>query len=408
MKFAFDKCSTPKVTSVSPTEGYPDATVTIIGSGFGTNCDVDLKFGGYKCVATVVNETYIRCDMDHQSTMPCYEDLYLTMNIYNRGISDGFTHSLRIVPKITSMSPSEGVMQGGTKVTFTGLGLNGKLVLPNGIGFSSSSYTTVEWITEQCHVTCIHNGKKVDLVLRKPDRHEAIICLDSNNGTFVYDELMTMSINEVSPVEVSGTSTTLTLNGTNLGNDTSTMTIQVGESSTWHDCVVQTTSATSATCDVAEIPAQSKLSVKFNDYMKGNAEVNSLISIEAMATVNDYTPKTGSIHGGASFTISGSGFPSDAIVTIDGTELECQHTLSSVTCVTKPHAAGAGALVVVANGESTNAGDFTFADSLTVSGNTPTDSTSCGGTSLTIQTTGTLDLSDTTKINVELKSKFCF
>src|ERR1019366_5864885 len=112
-------------------------------------------------------------------------------------------------------------------------------------------------------------------------------------------------------------------------------------------------------------------------------------------TVTAVSPSGGSTSGGASVTVTGTGFVNGASVTFDGiidTSL-IWVSATSLTVVTPAHAAGIVNVVVTNAGTQVGTGTalYTYAPAPTVTGFTPTHGPASGGTLITITGTGILD-----------------
>ena len=114
-------------------------------------------------------------------------------------------------------------------------------------------------------------------------------------------------------------------------------------------------------------------------------------ALGAAPTVEWIEPALGSTAGGTEVVIAGTGFTSGAKVTIGGDEaaevkIEAE---TEIKAKTPAHATGAAEVVVTAEGQSSTGGpDFTYIAPPKVSGITPAEGTSAGGTNVKIKGTG--------------------
>src|SRR5205085_1054377 len=109
-------------------------------------------------------------------------------------------------------------------------------------------------------------------------------------------------------------------------------------------------------------------------------------------TVSGISPTSGPIAGGASVTISGTGFAAGATVTLGGPSATNVNVSSStsITATMPAHAAGL-VNVVVTNTDAqsgTLVNGYTYTSAPTVTGVSPTSGSTSGGTSVTISGTG--------------------
>ncbi len=114
-------------------------------------------------------------------------------------------------------------------------------------------------------------------------------------------------------------------------------------------------------------------------------------ALGAAPTVEWIEPALGSTAGGTEVVIAGTGFTSGAKVTIGGDEaaevkIEAE---TEIKAKTPAHATGAAEVVVTAEGQSSTGGpDFTYIAPPKVSGITPAEGTSAGGTNVKIKGIG--------------------
>jgi hypothetical protein len=141
----------PELASISPSSGTiaGGTLVTITGSGFTGATDV--KFGGKSATALhSINDTQLTV------VTPLHSAGIVPLSVINPARFGGSLGSATMfhyeipVPKLTSISPSFGSIEGGTVVTITGSGFNGtKLVL-----FGEGSATDLK-IVNDSHLTII-------------------------------------------------------------------------------------------------------------------------------------------------------------------------------------------------------------------------------------------------------------
>ncbi|XP_068236296.1 fibrocystin-L-like [Palaemon carinicauda] len=153
--FATDKCFTPSVTAVSADKSFSLAqlsglqvsagvTLTINGTGFGSlSCQNQVKIGDAICTVISATENLIECQLQSQEEMMSIMPYALQLKVVNRGLAMiGVSNyenegKITVVPVVTSFSPVEGSVAGGTKITISGTGLkafDGKATVSVGSG----------------------------------------------------------------------------------------------------------------------------------------------------------------------------------------------------------------------------------------------------------------------------------
>jgi hypothetical protein len=114
----------------------------------------------------------------------------------------------------------------------------------------------------------------------------------------------------------------------------------------------------------------------------------SAYTYEAAPTISSVIANAGSINGGTTITITGSGFLSGASVTFGGIlcTLPIVNSLTSLTCTTPAHASGV-VDVIVTNSDAqsgTAAGAYTFNPAPTITSLSPNAGALAGGTTITL------------------------
>ena len=126
----------------------------------------------------------------------------------------------------------------------------------------------------------------------------------------------------------------------------------------------------------------------------GTANFSINIAGASAPVVNGISPSSGPISGGTTVTISGANFASGAAVTFGGTAASSITVSSSsqIVAVSPSHIAGSVAVMVSENGQSSTAGtSFTYnALSPTITGISPNNGPTAGGTNVTISGTNFL------------------
>jgi uncharacterized protein YciI len=361
----------PSVTSVSPGNG-PTAggtSITITGTGFASGATVTVGAAAATNVV-VVSATQIT------ATTPAGSAGAVTVTVASGGQSGNLGSGFAYVatPTVTGVSPNTGSNAGGTSVTITGTNfLAGAAVTFGGAAATSVVVVNSTQITAKtpagstgsAAVTVTVSGQSGSLA-----------------GGFTY--VVTPTVSSVSPNNGStagGTSVTIT--GTNF---VAGATVTFGSAAATNVVVVSSTSIT------ATSPAGSVGAVTVTVSVSGQTgSLASGFTYVATPTVSGVSPNTGSTAGGTAVTITGTNFASGATVTF-GSAAATSVVVASSTSITATAPAGAAGAVTVTvtnlgslSGSLANA--FTYVLVPTVSGVSPNDGSTAGGSSVTISGT---------------------
>ena len=381
---AFSKCSPSEVTDFAPKTGNADESIVISGSGFGTDAScIMVTIGTHTCDVTALTDTEITCDLDPADDM--FPGQVNTLQVMKGDLGYAtdliVDNSYVLVPKVGSVSPVEGSVEGGTLVTLSGSGfynqadeLTVTFDLVN-VEMVSSTYTEVV-VRTRARPTGVTSDIAVTI------SGFAATCVSCS---FSYTDTATPQVTAIAPDTVTG-ATTLTITGTGLGNTVTGMTVEVGET----DCAPQTATDTEVTCDLpyAEVGAHNPVitipGAGYPGYPSGVTPVTGQAGVSAV------TPSTGSIHGGTHLTITGHGFiTTSTIADIDGAPCTVSSvTVVEVVCTTTAHAAGTVAVEVVSGGVNfpTVTYEYSSASTPTITSISPTSG--AGGDVITVSGTG--------------------
>ncbi len=227
--------------------------------------------------------------------------------------------------------------------------------------------------------------------------------LNAVAATFTYDTSVSPSVASVSPN--SGSGGQVTISGSGFGVDADSVSVKVG----MVDCQVTAVTDVQVTCVLESGSAGAQpvvVSVAQIGDSNRNVQYTYSLSVTGLSQVE------GSIGGGLSLQISGSGFSNLTSVTICGRTcpLKGQTSLSAVTC-TVPDAvvknADSVCTVSVAENGQTATSTFTYRLALTpvISSSSPARGGTGGGTLLTI--TGSGFPNDQTMVKVSIAGATC-
>lgn len=117
--FKYGQMATPTVTSIDPVMVSSNEVITLSGSGFSEIPSENyVFFGAIECVVTSSSQSRIECTLG--TGFGGSKPLYLRV-LYS-GVAETNALSVTFALTVTGVSPSEGSQAGGTEVTITGAG----------------------------------------------------------------------------------------------------------------------------------------------------------------------------------------------------------------------------------------------------------------------------------------------
>ena len=276
-------------------------------------------------------------------------------------------------PTVTAISPTSGSTGGGTPVTLTGTNFIGTTNVTIG-GVAATSIVEVSE-TSITAITPAGSAGTASVVVTARG--------GLNTANTLYTYVVTPVVTGVSPATgttAGGTSVTIT--GTGF---TSATGVTIGGAAGTSFVVVNDTTIT-ATTPAGTVGTASVIVTA----PSGSNSPNTFYTYLSPPSVSGISPTSGTIAGGTSITITGSGFTGTTGVTIGGTAATSVVVVddNTITAVTPAGTLGA-ADVVVTNplGSGTGVGIYTYSGVPTVTAISPTVGSIAGGTSVTI--TGT-------------------
>lgn len=306
--------------------------------------------------------------------------------------------SAHAAPAVTSITPAGGRTAGGDTVTITGTGF----VDPPTVTFGGAPAASVTFVssTQLQATTPAGAAGPVSVVVTNPDTTAATV----TNG-FTYQNPPTVtSISPTSGTATGGTSVTITGTGFVGATDVS-----------FGDTAASTFSVTNGTTIVATSPPRlsaGKVDVRVTNFA-GTGTLLQAFTYTSSPEIALVSPNAGSIAGGTSVTITGSGFVNGAVVLFGTTPGSSVSVSGSTSITVSTPAKPAGAVdVVVRNPDgqtATKAGGFTYKEGPTVTAVTPDSGPTTGGTAITIDGTGfepgvTVKVGGTAATSVKRKS----
>lgn len=321
----FNTNASLSINSILPASGSTtgNTLVDIYGTGF--QAGVTVTIGGSSCTGLVlVDSTKLTC------LTPAHAAGGTNVVVMNPGateVAGNNFYTYTGAPFLDYISPPGGPTTGGTVIYITGTGfINGATVNISGIPCLNPS------VTNSTTMTCVSPANTpgtYSLNVINPDNQS------SSSANYVYSVAPT--IVNVSPSGGSVTGgTTLTITGTNLLN---TLSVKLGSSLNCGSLVV--VSPTSLTCVT---PSAGAATYAVKAIMNDNQEVTlpSAFTYANAPVVSGVDFPYGSLAGGETIIINGSGFVNGATGKLGATSCSTTTFLnsSSLSCVTPPNANG--------------------------------------------------------------------
>ena len=307
--------------------------VTITGTGFVTGATVTL--GGTAATNVVVtNSTTLT------ATTPAHAAGAVAVTVTNPdtqsgSLASGFTYTSSPAPTVSSVSPNNGPVAGGTGVTITGTDfVTGATVT---LGGTAATNVVVTNSTTLTATTPAHAAGAVAVTVTNPDTQSGSLA-----SGFTYNAAPTVS--SVSPNNgpaAGGTGVTIT------GTDFVTgATVTLGGTAATNVVVTNSTTLTATT--PAHAAGAVTVTVTNPDTQSGSLASGFTYTSSPAPTVSSVSPNNGPVAGGTGVTITGTGFVTGATVTFGGTAATNVVVTNSttLTATTPAHAAGAVAVTV--------------------------------------------------------------
>ncbi|HUI41246.1 MAG TPA: IPT/TIG domain-containing protein [Terriglobia bacterium] len=207
LAFATGNGNLPKITGVSPSSG-PTAggtVVTITGNNFKNGAVV--RFGGTNSThVTFVNSLELLAVSPTHSVGP------VSLGVSNpnnqaTNLPGGFTYTAAPAPTISQVSPSSGLVSGGTQVTVTGTNFESGATVT--FGATAATGVIVTSSTQITAVTPAESAGTVSVTVKNPDGGTATLA-----QAFTFNALPTVTSVSPSSGSVNG-GTQVTVTGTN-------------------------------------------------------------------------------------------------------------------------------------------------------------------------------------------------
>ncbi|MBI4925805.1 MAG: IPT/TIG domain-containing protein [Bdellovibrio sp.] len=365
------------ISSLSPIEGNPKGATKVIIEGDNFQQGVKVFFDQSECIQVVVTQNNkITC------LTPAHPASKVSVTVKN--LDDNFTVLSDIfiyqeAPLIQKISPTAGAIEGNTLVTLEGnYFLQGAKV---SIGQFDCQNISVQSLSKLTCVTQAHTQGAVDIVVTNTDGQ-----LNTLSKGYTY-QFAPQIIGVTPSLGATAGGEQIVISGNYFLNGAS---ISLGSSA----CInVSVDSLVSAHCTTTA-HIEGSVNVVVTNFDNQNATLTNGFTYQDAPVVSSVLPAWGSIQGGTSIAISGSGFRGGVSVDVGGSACSSVLVLSktSLTCTTASHAESAvsGEVITVTNlsAQSGSGGKFRYvrlpddisgthirvwlkADSLNLQNNTP-------------------------------------
>ncbi len=364
----FSYLAAPAVAGISPAEGPTDGgtSVTITGTSFTDATKVDFGPNAASGVTVNANGTQIT------ATSPAGTGTVDVIVTGPGGVSTSVPADEFTYMTVASVSPAEGPTDGGTAVTITGTGFTGATAVHFGANLASG--VTVNSNGTQITALSPEGTGTVDVTVTGPGGTTTTAPADQ----FTY--MQVTSLNPVAGPMAGGTPVTIT--GTGFTGATR---VDFGATAASNLDVVSATEITvvsppgTGTVDVTVTGPGGTTTTSPED------EFTYLPAPE----VTGISPAEGPTGGGTAVTILGTGF-TDATRVDFGPNAAAHVVIDSATEITATSPAGSGTVDVIVTGPggvstSVPADEFTY---MTVTGVSPVEGPTSGGSTVTITGTG--------------------
>jgi large repetitive protein len=296
----------------------------------------------------------------------------------------GLVASPALAQTVTGVSPAVGPVAGGQAVTIDGSGFTGATEVDFGAGNPAAIQTVTD---SEVTVTSPTGtaGQTVDVTVTTPDGTSPVTTADQY--TYATTPTVTAVAPSVGPL-AGGNQVTITGTGFVTGQTTVDFGLVAAAA------VVDSYNTITATAPMSPSAATVDVTVT-NPIGTSATSAADQYTYDPVPTVTSLNPNTGPLAGGATVTIAGSGFVSDATTVKFGSSSGTGVTVTSASSLTVTSPAGSGTVgvTVTTPGGTSSAGTsaqmYTYEALPAVTGVSPGDGpASGGGTAVTITGTG--------------------
>ena len=301
--FSYSKQQTPTVNQVQPsTINSPNTVLTINGTKFTNNVsEVIVMVGNESCIVLTATETNITCNL-RGAVVGSHSILVIINGDKGHALftSPGL-QELTSEAALTSISPTQGSLNGGLTLTI------------NGNGFDPQKSSTVVVIGQ---VLCRIKNITTSLIKCTTGRQEEgsyLLTVTSKGhsfptATFTANAMSTPVITSITPSEARSGST-ITIQGSYFATDPTKNNIQIDET----DCEVTSSTATTIVCTLLpKLAGEYPLTL----HVVGEGFATSGKNFTYQLNIDSVAPPESGFGGGRLITIKGSGFSPNVKVSI--------------------------------------------------------------------------------------------
>ncbi|WP_405361708.1 beta strand repeat-containing protein [Kitasatospora sp. NBC_00085] len=350
----------PTLTSVTPGQGPSAGGATVTLAGANLSGATSVKFGGTAATSfTVVSASQITATAPPGSAGP----VLVTVTTPG-GTSNSVPYFYLSAPVLTSLSPDQGPVSGGTTVTLTGANLLGASAVSFG-GTPATSFTVVS--ATQITATAPAGTGTAQVTATTAGG-------TSNALPYGYVAAPTLTGLVPSQGPVSG-GTTVTLTGTNL---TSTTGVVFGTTSAAFTVVSATQIAVTAPAGTG--------TVQVTVTTAGGTSNGLPYTYVAVPTLTSVTPGQGPSAGGTTVTLAGANLSGATSVKFGGTAATSFTVVSAsqITATAPPGSAGPVLVTVTTPGGTSNSVPYFYLSAPVLTSLSPDQGPVSGGTTVTL------------------------
>ena len=293
---------------------------------------LQVTVGGVPCVVTSSSQTEVNCRLAPDSGLAVGVAHPVSLRVNNLGsamvaVRSEFGRRFVVLPVVDGVRPSVGSPTGSTRLLIQGSGFSAGLVT---VANAPCSVLSLNYTHIVCDTSPSPPGNGVVRVLVGM----TIPSSCSSDCSFLYSSSVTPSVTGVSPSNVTGNFTVVTVSGAGFGSDVGDVVVSAGDVELRVTAVLNTT----ITLEVGALPAGERplrVVVRSRGLAAGAASLTSL----ALAALS---PAAGSTLGGTPLLLRGNGFlPGNTTVWVGGAACGIQAvTPDAVVCLTPAHSPG--------------------------------------------------------------------
>ncbi|CAF0756351.1 unnamed protein product [Brachionus calyciflorus] len=316
--YDFKTSLAPVINSVSPLSVNDAAEITIVGQNFVIDSSlINVIIGKQDCQVSTASSTEIKCNLDGLDLGP------QNINLNIKTLGDASETSIRITgnANVTSITPTSGSINGGTKVTIIGNGFSNSSIVS--IGGSVCQRLSFSINEMQC-LTSSHAAENSILL----NIRDGSVTFPNTNVFYSYSDSMTPIISTISPTSEITTNTELTIRGTGFSTDNTNNSVTIGGSI----CEVTSSTETEIKCTLG-LNSAGDYPVILSVDPKGLAANNTIFKYSLI--VSTISPTQSGVAGGLTLKINGYGYSNKTKVFICDSEckLDASSSNTQINCI---------------------------------------------------------------------------